>query len=1273
MASVVTATLGLGCAVHLEVPAGATIQCASNDDCPAGFRCNVHSERCVPQDNADVEGPQPVGNAMVSPPIATRGTPMAIHFTINEPLSRDPEVTFVNRGAVRVAQFESTVLGTNPEYTYVYVTSATGEEEETASLLDAFLIDLAGNETRTDLGASLVFDFKAPGVINTPTVRPQLRILPREGSPVVDVAALAVGSTAETSFVTDEVVTNAAVRVHGAAIDVSVACAGSGVAFTCAYSLPTEGRPPDGSYELQAVLTDPAGNPNVVPLGLTLEIDTVPPCPPEVGVENAILYEREPWGRHGWQGEHDASFFLSGVAGSVEPSEARTITVIAYAAATAARASELARSLAQADGSFGDPEDPGSPLSLGTIDRPVVFLTAVDQAGNESGSECDGLDAPKAVAVRDIAWTATMRDKRSGSSFENPNDFEVRQLFSPTQLQVQQETSIDGDSLKAAGDGDNVATMGAGTWRAVSLASASSPANQYGALAYDAARGKLVRFGGVSCSSCAGVCATTKERTDGHWREVTTHDPEADQDPASRWHNAMTFDPASGGVLLFGGATNPGRSAVTQDTWLWTGVSWKELCTSAACARNLPSARSGHAMATDPLSRKVFLFGGRSGDGATLLSDLWEWNGSAWRELCTTSPCSDLKPSARDQTAMVFDVARRKLVLMGGYPANDETWTYDGSAWTLHCDGSSCSPNPGARYGHAMAYDGANALVVLFGGKSSASDMRCADGGSSSDGFSDTWIWDGAAWTDLLPNNVGDDNLPYGRYGHQMAYDVSRSRTVMIGGFTPCAGTVCISAFGSEPVYNEVWEWDGAIWRSADTSSWGPTGRVGAAMAYDSNSKLAFMHGGATSGGPLGQFQGAALVDDLWSWDGITWSYVNAAGAPSKRCYHSLGAMGGKLFLYGGADDTTVLNDTYSLSLTPSPVWTVMCTTSCAINPGRWGHQFAMDATGLITFGGFSVAGDLSSSGTSTWRRVAAAWQNACNGGPCTTTPSDAGGYAMASDQSTGRVFVFGGISSYSPSNALWRWSGTNWYNDTPSSGTAPAPRSFAAAAFDAVRQRLLLFGGGIAGPGVFEILSCAGSGYTECGDTWEWDGQSWSLARITDIDGDGEPAMREGHSMVYDGARHEVLLFGGYNSRDQMLDDTWIWDGGGNSKPVHIMKARFAAAGIQHDEDQTITGITVHWQAGGVGFPGRVETVGASLYVWDMDHWQVVATNGGSADVTAALAWTSTLDAPLERLLMGPERTVFLAVTPTAANGTGYGTVVSDYAEIEVRYRRHE
>jgi hypothetical protein len=63
----------------------------------------------------------------------------------------------------------------------------------------------------------------------------------------------------------------------------------------------------------------------------------------------------------------------------------------------------------------------------------------------------------------------------------------------------------------------------------------------------------------------------------------------------------------------------------------------------------------------------------------------------------------------------------------------DDTWTWDGTTWSLQAPAVS----PVARQAATMAYDPALGELVLFGG------------GDGQQALSDTWAWNGATWTQL--------------------------------------------------------------------------------------------------------------------------------------------------------------------------------------------------------------------------------------------------------------------------------------------------------------------------------------------------------------------------------------------------------------------------------------------------------------------------------------------------------------------------------------------
>lgn len=143
--------------------------------------------------------------------------------------------------------------------------------------------------------------------------------------------------------------------------------------------------------------------------------------------------------------------------------------------------------------------------------------------------------------------------------------------------------------------------------------------------------------------------------------------------------------------------------------------------------------------------------------------------------------------------------------------------------------------------------------------------------------------------------------------------------------------------------------------------------------------------------------------------------------------------------------------------------------------------------------------------------------------------PSPRSGHAVAYEAARQRVVLFGGSAGGTTRfNDTWEWDGATW---TQVADMGPPVRWYSGMTYDDSRQRLVLFGGVTTGGGGDDTLS----------DTWEWNGTEWT--QVADIG----PAPRLGCALAYDTVRQRVVLFGGYNgtiSPPTYFDDTWEWDG---------------------------------------------------------------------------------------------------------------------------------
>jgi len=210
--------------------------------------------------------------------------------------------------------------------------------------------------------------------------------------------------------------------------------------------------------------------------------------------------------------------------------------------------------------------------------------------------------------------------------------------------------------------------------------------------------------------------------------------------------------------VLYGGLGNGGIDL--GDTWEYDGTTWTQVATTG------PSPRRTATMCFDPLRNETVLFGGGTISSAN--AETWAWNGTTWTQ---RTPATS--PSPRFPGAMAFDAARGKVVMYGGsdatYATNySDTWDWDGSNWSptnlRRADGDW---NPGARDGHAMAYDPRAERVVLHGGETTSGCQQ------------DVWSWNGTEWTIHLAQS---GSVPSARTGSQLIHDNSTNRMLLFAG-----------------------------------------------------------------------------------------------------------------------------------------------------------------------------------------------------------------------------------------------------------------------------------------------------------------------------------------------------------------------------------------------------------------------------------------------------------------------------------------------------------
>ncbi len=497
-----------------------------------------------------------------------------------------------------------------------------------------------------------------------------------------------------------------------------------------------------------------------------------------------------------------------------------------------------------------------------------------------------------------------------------------------------------------------------------------------------------------------------------------------------------------------------------------------------------PRYRVDGQLAFDAERRRVVLFGGLAngdcGCGAgPLCSDTWEWHHDTW---VRRSPL--VSPSPRKGHALVWDGARRRVLLVGGGDPGPqvETWTWDGHDWRRLYPETA----PPWRAGARLAYDAGRERVVLFGG-SDDGEGTCGQDGDRFCG--DTWEWDGDDWTE---HAVGV--APTGRTGHGMVWDAIRGETVLFGGhglYTPADGAPY------EAYRRDTWTWDGQAWTPLQPAHW-PNPRAYHGMVFDPGRGAAVVFGGR------GERAGFAV-----QWDGADWSGdVGWLLWDLERTGSTFDAEAGHVLTYGGAATGGRRAEGWVLRWTGTDWLQLVPRQGPPRRPLAMAFDQARDR--LVAF----TAYDLLEWDGSRWD-----WR------PAPAELDGAEAAAMAWDPAAGRVEVV--VASPDDRLDVWSWDGAQWSRTDPPA-RPPAREHFAVARDDRPgRGRLVLFGGTRADAG-----ACALEADTAwCDDTWEWDGETWELAAP-----ERRPPGR--YLPVMAAGPDGVVLTGAH------LPDLWCWDG---------------------------------------------------------------------------------------------------------------------------------
>ena len=708
--------------------------------------------------------------------------------------------------------------------------------------------------------------------------------------------------------------------------------------------------------------------------------------------------------------------------------------------------------------------------------------------------------------------------------------------------------------------------------------------------AFDETRKVLVMFGGQMSSADTGLANPLPasqylwewDPATGTW---TDRAPAGDKpSPSPRGGASMVLDSARKVFVIFGGRseTVAGNYDSYQDTWEWDPATGD--FTDRTTQGTPPEARSQSSMVFEKSTGKVLLFGGAVAgskiyggvDGTSVdsaFADTWEWDPTTgtWTKLTPKAA-----PSARYDSAMVWDSKRNRAVLFGGMevpPAGlagipkQDIWEWDPatSGWT---DSTTTGNKPSARYGHGMAYDPSRGLTVLAGGF----DI------TTGNGLADLWEWDPttAAWMQRLTGS--EPNLPAMRMYASLVTDSARNRLDVVAGMVSYDQSAIAgpgNAKYAQAPSAEIWELDPAAAAFTDRTppqkTW-PKPRIGQAMAFCPATGKMYMFGGIFWGANT-----TTLLDDLWEWNGISWVEMEGDVRPPARSQAAMAydPFRKSIILFGGSNandpSTTygVVGDTWEWQ-SDTRKWSELHPT---LSPEpRFSHGMVTDSgrAKVLLFGGYRASGastypvpggsryaDELATGVWEWDGSTMTWTN--------RTPVPVAGAPIASqlpmmlsfDEGRQKLFLYDGPGTGAGSNGgdfrEWDPISAGWAS-RDSGGAIDFNPAAGYVAYDSLRRR--------------QVLITWGARFDSDVKTFELDTKGPTLYQRALYPG---ISMRSGAAVAYDSQRSVIVLFGGNalsvggNTGGGNTNETWEYKvtNLGNGEGCTAAKASTCASGF--------------------------------------------------------------------------------------------------------------
>jgi len=360
------------------------------------------------------------------------------------------------------------------------------------------------------------------------------------------------------------------------------------------------------------------------------------------------------------------------------------------------------------------------------------------------------------------------------------------------------------------------------------------------------------------------------------------------------------------------------------------------------------------------------------------------------------------------------------------------------------------------------------------------------------------------------------------RYGHTTVLEEKTGRLVSFGGYGE--DRLPRNDVSILPLRPKKGKWSTLV------PGGGPTPRAWSVAGYDPLNRRMLVMGGRSE----------VNLGDTWalSLEGqVRWTQIQPENRfPAGRNSHTaiLDPVRNRMIIFGGEKQLINDNETWGLSLGPSPKWTRLTPDSGP--PPRSGHAAIYDSLRdrMLIFGGYQYKNranfndlwSLTLSEPPSWSRVIT------QGEP----PAPGLGHSAVYDTKRDQMIVFGGSRAYSDefSNAVYvlALDHTPQWSRIEPLGEGPDGRYVHTAFYDEVRDQMVVMGG----KGIY----LAGSTGSYRNDIWALSLGSQPAWTLIHRDYPGSPHARYGHASAYDPKRDRMIVFGGCCL---LLNDIWHWD----------------------------------------------------------------------------------------------------------------------------------